>query len=311
MCGSGDAQVTDDERLCAVGERLRALGYSFVTVTPLTHERVLAREAASAAGTSHARTLRDVFGWSKPFAADTLPDDLFELLGPLRVREGELWKSAVRYSSLKGMLFAHSAFPTVEPDAVFFGPDTYRFASLLDARIQAAGNVADIGCGSGAGGILLTLRSKSVQLLDVNPRALRFASANAALNGAQVRTAQSDVLSGAEGRIDVVVANPPYLADDLGRAYRDGGGALGTALSARICEEALDRLQPSGRLLLYTATPVVEGEHVLWPALEPLLRKTRFDYRELDPDVFGEELLRSAYSDVERIAVIALDAFKL
>jgi len=34
------------------------------------------------------------------------------------------------------------------------------------------------------------------------------------------------------------------------------------------------------------------------------------DYRELDPDVFGEELDRSAYRNVERIAVVALDAIK-
>jgi release factor glutamine methyltransferase len=298
--------VTLPERLRAVGERLRALGYSFVTVTPATHERVLARAAGQAAW-----TLRDVFGWSRPFEPAVLPKDLFELAAPLFVREGDLWKSTVRYSSLEGMLFAHSAFPTLLADAVFFGPDTYRFASLLQARIEAAGNVADVGCGSGAGGIVVARRSKSVQLLDVNPRALTFAAANADLNGVTVRTASSDVLSGAEGPLDLVIANPPYLADDLGRAYRDGGGALGTALSARICEEALDRLQSGGRLVLYTATPVVGGKHVLWPALEPQLRNARFDYRELDPDVFGEELLRPAYSDVERIAVVALDAFKL
>jgi len=304
--------VTDQERLRALGERLRALGYSFVTVTPATHERVLAREGSpTAAAAPLEKTLRDVFGWSKAFTAGALPPDLFELLGPLAVRHDELWKSTVRYSSLDGMLFAHSAFPTVESDAVFFGPDTYRFASLLQARVETAGNAADVGCGSGAGGILLAQRCKSMQLLDVNPRALQFASANAALNGKTVRTAISDVLEKAEGPLDLVVANPPYLADDLGRAYRDGGGALGTALSARICEEALDRLQPAGRLVLYTATPVVDGRHVLWPALEPHLRNVRVDYRELDPDVFGEELLRPAYSHVERIAVVALDAFKL
>jgi len=33
-------------------------------------------------------------------------------------------------------------------------------------------------------------------------------------------------------------------------------------------------------------------------------------YRELDPDVFGEELERPAYARVERIAVIGLDVVK-
>jgi methylase of polypeptide subunit release factors len=292
--------------LAALGRALREEGYSFVTPTPETHRRVLARRG-------EARTLRDVFGWSLPFAKGKLPERMESLLsaaGAL-LREGPLLRSAVRYSTLDGMLFAHTAYPTVEADAVFFGPDTYRFAALIQARIERPGNVADVGCGSGAGGLLLARRARSVQLLDVNPRALRFASANAELNGANARVAQSDVVAGAEGPLDLIVANPPYLADDLGRAYRDGGAGLGTALSARIVAEALDRLGRGGRLLLYTATPVIDGAHALWPALEPLLAKTRYDYRELDPDVFGEELDRPAYAHVERIAVVALDAAKL
>ena len=287
----------------AIGEWLRSAGYSFVTPTPETHRRVLARGEP-------ARTLRDVFGWSKPFEHGVVPEELLALLGPWLLREGDSYKSAVRFSSLGDLLFAHSAFPTVESDAVFFGPDTYRFVSLLQSRIAEAGNVADVGCGSGAGGIALAGRSRSVQLLDINPKALAFAAANARLNGVQARLAESDLLRNAEGPLDLIVANPPYIADSLGRAYRDGGGALGTALSARICEESLERLPAGGRLLLYTATPVVEGRHVLWPQLEPLLRNLRYDYRELDPDVFGEELDRPAYAYAERIAVVALDVFK-
>jgi release factor glutamine methyltransferase len=290
--------------LAALGARLREAGYCFVTPTPETHRRVLARGEP-------ARTLRDVFGWSKPFSRAVVPEELLQLLGGALLKEGDLYKSAIRYSTLGAQIFAHSAFPTVESDAVFFGPDTYRFVSLLEARIQEAGHVADVGCGSGAGGIALAKRSRSVQLLDVNPKALRFAQANAQLNGALVRVAESDVLSGAAGPLDLIVANPPYIADDLGRSYRDGGGSLGTALSVRICKEALERLEPGGRLLLYTATPVVEGQHVLWPALEPLLRNVRYEYGELDPDVFGEELERPAYAHAERIAVVALDAIKL
>lgn len=291
--------------LAALGTALRRTGYRFVTPTPETHRRVLARGEP-------ARSLRDVFGWSKSFAEGLLPGPMLDLLegaGALG-RDGARLRSRVRFSSLGPLLLAHSAYPTVEADAVFFGPDTYRFCALLEARVQRARSVADVGCGTGAGGLLLSSRSESVQLLDINPQALRFASANAELNGVRPRVARSDLLEAAEGPLDLVVANPPYLADDLHRAYRDGGGQLGTALSARICEQALDRLPGGGRLLLYTATPVVGGEHVLWPALEKLLRSARFDYRELDPDVFGEELLQPAYREVERIAVVALDVIK-
>jgi methylase of polypeptide subunit release factors len=209
-------------------------------------------------------------------------------------------------------LLAHSAYPTTAADAVFFGPDTYRFAAFLRAHAPAdIGTVVDVGCGTGAGGLLLAPRARSVVLLDVSPAALRFARANCELNGVEARIAQSDVLQGLEETPDLIVANPPYLADPLRRAYRDGGGELGTGLSERIVDESLQRLRPGGRLLLYTATPVIEGEHLLWRKLVPLLGKASADYQELDPDVFGEELERPAYSRVERIAVVGLDAVKL
>ncbi len=291
--------------IAALGQQLRAAGYQFVTSTPETHRRVLARGGP-------ARDLRDVFGFSKPYTEGIVPpamESLLKAAGQLQ-REGQLNKSGLRYSSLYSMLFAHSAYPTLSADSVFFGPDTYRYAALLKARVERAGNVADVGAGSGAGGLSLTPRADSVQLLDINPAALLLARANAELNGLSARVAHSDVLSGAEGPLDLVIANPPYLVDEGARVYRDGGGPRGTALSLRIVREALERLAPGGRLLLYTATPVIEGAHALWPALLPLLRNTRHEYWELDPDVFGEELERPAYADVERIAVVALDAWK-
>jgi hypothetical protein len=144
----------------------------------------------------------------------------------------------------------------------------------------------------------------------VNPAALRFARANCALNGMAAEVLESDVLSASAPRPDLVIANPPYLADRSRRVYRDGGGHLGTGLSVRIVTEALERMPSGGRLLLYTGTPVVAGAHVLRRALEPLLAGARYDYREIDPDVFGEELDEPEYGSVERIAVVGLDLVK-
>ncbi|HEY5675998.1 MAG TPA: class I SAM-dependent methyltransferase [Myxococcales bacterium] len=293
--------------LASLGRALRERGYAFVTPTPETHRRVLARGAP-------ARTLRDVFGWSKPFGPGVLEPALLHLLeaaGALE-REGAQSRSAVRFSSLGPLLLAHSAYPTTAADAVFFGPDTYRFAAFLLARApRKIGALVDVGCGTGAGGLLLAPRAASVELLDVNETALRFARANCELNSVEARIARSDVLQEVREPPDLIVANPPYLADPLRRAYRDGGGELGTGLSERIVAESLLHLRPGGRLLLYTATPVLDGEHLLWRKLAPLLGEARADYLELDPDVFGEELEHPAYSQVERIAVVGLDAVKL
>ena len=294
--------------LVELGRELSRLGYHFTTPTPETHRRVVSRKGGLS------RDLRDVFGWSLPFEQALLPPRLFALLaesGAL-LREGARLRSGARYSSLGDGLFVHSAYPTRESDAVFFGPDTYRYCALLEARVDGARRCVDVGAGCGAGGIVLAPRCESVVLCDVNPRALRLAEVNAALAGvtSKISLVRSDVLGGVDDGFDLVVANPPYLADEMHRAYRDGGGALGAELSLRIAREALERLPRGGGLVLYTATAIVDGEDLLLRALLPHLRGARFDYRELDPDVFGEELDRSAYRNVERIAVVALDAIK-
>jgi methylase of polypeptide subunit release factors len=292
--------------LARLGQALDEAGYAFVTPTPETHRRVLARGV-------EARTLRDVFGWSRPFARGALPQRLFDLLEDAGAVEsaGPLLRSGVRFSSLGPLLLAHSAYPTTAADAVFLGPDTYRFASFVQSRAPPRiASLADVGCGTGAGGLLLAPRAGSVQLLDVNASALRFARANCELNGIPAVVEQSDVLSGAAGALDLIIANPPYLADPLRRAYRDGGGDLGTGLSLRIVREALERLRPGGRLLLYTGTAVVEGEHLLWQRLAPLLQGIPHEYFELDPDVFGEELENPPYTAADRIAVVGLDALR-
>ncbi len=63
-----------------------------------------------------------------------------------------------------------------------------------------------------------------------------------------------------------------------------------------------------GRLLLYTGSAIVAGEDSFLRAIRQELSRpgVRYSYRELDPDVFAEELLRPAYADVERIAAVLL-----
>lgn len=309
-----DALTTSLTRLAAW---LQAAGYRFATVTPATHARVLAR-----APREPAANLRDAFGWSRPFAPSLLPAEPMDALRGadlLQAVDGGLVRSAVRFSSLRGRLFAHSAYPTTEADAVFFGPDTVRFTDLIEAELQTTplphrGRIVDVGCGAGPGGILAALASAQAAprlvLTDINPRALRFAEANAAHAGCPVEAlVQGDLFAPAEGLFDLVVANPPYLNDAAERTYRHGGGRWGEALSVRIVREGMERVAPGGRLILYTGVAMVAGGgDPLLDALRPHLPASGWTwrYRELDPDVFGEELEQPAYQDAERIAAVAL-----
>jgi release factor glutamine methyltransferase len=301
------ARVTPEQSaLVELGRALRAADYTFVTVTPETHRRVLARlGSAPASGTS----LRDVFGWSRPFAPAALPAELRRLLERADALEeaNGLLRSRVRFSSLGERLHVHSAFPTGESDAVFFGPDTYRFCALLRRWAPRARRALDIGCGSGAGGLSLTAADELI-LSDVSPRALALAEVNAALSGRTATFQRSDVLKEVDGPLDLIVANPPYMRDPSARLYRDGGGEHGEGLSVRIVRESLARLAPGGTLIVYTGSAVVDGVDCFRRAIMPHLSHpgARVDYEELDPDVFGEELERPDYARVERIAAVGV-----
>ncbi|MCF4996601.1 methyltransferase [Pseudomonas syringae] len=310
-------QEQADRGLLALGTRLREGHYRFITPTPLTHERILQRYSSPLA-----KDLRDVFGWSMPFASELFSTAELERLEQAGIIEqhGNLWRSTVRWSSLHDQLFAHSAYPTTQSDSVFFGPDTYRFAQVIEAllrqRFEPIKRAVDIGCGAGVGAVLIARARHDAEVLavDINPRALRLTAVNAELAGASnVAAYHSDLLTSVQGQFDLIIANPPYMNDHQQRAYRHGGGALGEALSVRIVRESLPRLETGGTLLLYTGVAMVAGEDPFLKAVVPLLSGDHFGwtYRELDPDVFGEELLKPGYERAERIAVVALTVTRL
>ncbi|HYD44616.1 MAG TPA: methyltransferase [Phenylobacterium sp.] len=287
---------------------LAARGYAFVTPTPSACRRMAERPAPARP------TLRDIFGWSRPFGRSDLPPDLFALLeesGQLATAEAG-FRSRVRVSAVHGRLFAHSAFPATAPDAVFLGPDTYRFADLIHRELAtgpAPRTIWDIGAGAGVGGLLAGLWAPGarVTLSDVNPAALAMAEANARHHGCAVGLVRAEGLPPGE-ELDLILANPPYVAGASGRHYKDGGDMHGAALSLAWAEQASARLAPGGRFVMYTGSAILDGGvDALGEALRTLADRTdrQLRYGELDPDVFASELRRQAYDGVERIAAVA------
>ena len=301
--------IAEDQALLRLLGLLDRQGYRFVTPTPATHARVLARRERPTA-----QTIEDALGWSLPFRPGTFGQEIEQALadgGMLDVR-GALWRSRIRVSSLHHRLYVHSAYPTAAEDAVFFGPDTYRFADFILAGLasgpRAPASIADVATGSGAGAIVAATACPAARIIatDINPTALRFARINAAHAGLSIETVEGAGLDAVEERLDLVVANPPYIIDPAQRQYRHGGGMHGGELSLHLACQAMDRLTPGGRLILYTGSAIVRGRDALGEALGRAAgdRGCAMHYRELDPDIFGEELDQPAYAEVDRIALV-------
>ena len=284
---------------------LEADDYSFVTPTTSTHGRRLTDHVSA-----RPYNLRDVFGWTLPFASGDLPDPLFAGLlaaGALMAVPGG-WRSRFRVATMRSRLIVHST-PSSDPDAVFLGPDSYRFVRFLETALASGSEpvrIVDVGAGAGALAVAAIFPAADVVATDINSLALSLTEINARHTGAKIQTLVGPGLDPVAGPLDLVIANPPFIAGDMRRAYRDGGGHLGTGLALDWARQALGRLDPGGRMLLYTGSPVVEGEDMVLTALSELAaeRGACLEYAELDPDILGGTLRQAAYASVERIAAV-------
>jgi 16S rRNA (guanine1207-N2)-methyltransferase len=127
--------------------------------------------------------------------------------------------------------------------------------TLLKMETEPARRILDLGCGSGAVGIVVATRHDDirVQAIDSNPRAIEATRWACDHNGlANLTTAlDCDGSSVPAGAFDLVLANPPYFSN-----YRIA------ELFLRIAERAL---ASGGLLLVVTKTPQWFVEHLSAP----------------------------------------------
>jgi release factor glutamine methyltransferase len=157
----------------------------------------------------------------------------------------------------------------VTPAAIIPRPET---EVLVELAIEAAHKkplgdalpIADVGTGSGAIAVALAtaLPQGKITATDTSQEALELARRNARRHRVDKRITflQSDLLDKLPGRVDVLVANLPYVTTDDWKALppeikdhepREAldGGLDGLRVIERLLEEAPARLSPSGVLL--------------------------------------------------------------
>ncbi len=200
--------------------------------------------------------------------ADADVDRYQALLG--RRAAGEPLQHLLGFEDFAGLRLA------VTPDVLIPRPETEGLVEWAIARLGRSADalVADVGTGSGAIACALAAALPRVRVLatDVSLPALEVAAGNVAALGLQgrVRLLAADLLSAlgarggeetAVGRLDMIVANPPYLQTGalagLPREVVDfeprlalDGGPDGLRVIRRVVAAAAGALRPGGSLLM-------------------------------------------------------------
>jgi hypothetical protein len=195
-----------------------------------------ARRAGGPDPGSRLRVLLDLFDYGRCVAAD----DLARALAPLRVDQArgaglvepgdEGLRAALHVQPYQQWWILSDLPPRQRRGPV---PRDYVLGAGGAATALAAatmrtevGSALDLCSGGGVQALGLCGHARKVTGTDLSPRALRFAAANALLNGLDWRLAQGSFAAPVRGQqFDLVVCNPPFIVGpgDVSYLYRDAG----------------------------------------------------------------------------------------
>lgn len=199
-----------------------------------------------------------------------------------------LLRSKIRVIPFNGEYFISDSFDRTISDFVWIGIDSIFLASKLKCLNNKGKWAIDIGSGSGIQAITLSNDSKvKVIAIDINEKGLRYGKINAIINNkTNIHFVKSDMLSAIKGSMDTIVSNPPFifLPDTEKLTNRDGyGGLFGIEKIIYILEKIPQYLNPEGRAVLLTLSPVISGKDILMEEIKRLFDKNYvIDYEIID-----------------------------
>ena len=171
-------------------------------------------------------------------------------MGLLREVSGGV-RARLRLSCYDGLIIAHDAYDeekkTLRPDHVLdVNPTTISLSNLTIRR--PVKRALEIGTGCGALALKASRHARKVIGTDTNPRALNFATFNAAINGiTNVEWRLGSLFEPVKGeKFDLLFCNPPYvISPDTKLIFRDGG-RRGDSLCEEIIRGTPDYLEEGG-----------------------------------------------------------------
>jgi release factor glutamine methyltransferase len=240
----------------------------------------------------------EVLGVHRLVLADQ-PDrpDLTERMSPAmeRLLAGEPIQYVLGWTSFLGHRI------TCDKRALIPRPETEELVEAVLAQCGKAVRIADVGTGTGCIAIALKLALPDAEVIatDTSVDALNLALENAAALGARVSFIKTDLVEGiADGSLDVLVSNPPYIGADempnLERAVRDfeprsalDGGFQGLEVLRPLISKGWKKLKPGGRIFLEIGD--AQGK-----AVSELLREAGFVKIEIRKDFAGHDRIALA-----------------
>ena len=182
----------------------------------------------------------------------------------------------------------------------FYGRDFVISAAVLEPRpesetmidllkklpkLPTKPRIADVGTGSGALGITAAseLPKATVELLEIDPEALKIAKRNVDKLSTGISALPSDLLAGSSQNYDVLLCNLPYVPDDFhintAALHEPGlalfGGPDGLDVYRRLFEQVRDlQKQP-----LYILTEALPTQHA---ALQQIAEAHGYDLSQTD-----------------------------
>lgn len=168
-------------------------------------------------------------------------------------------------------------------------------AGLLGSGKRQKLRLADVGAGSGALGITakLELPEAEIELLEIDPKALKIAKTNVDLFTLPIKVLKSDLLIQSAGNYDVLLSNLPYVPDGFHineAALREPhiaifGGPDGLDLYRKLFQQ----LTTAPKQPLFILTESLPPQH---PGLRDIAK--RFGYRQRQKNDFIQVFERSA-----------------